>query len=95
MVQNTSGIPPFKLLLLKDAFKVLHPLLQVPHVSRQMTVEKAHWVAEDCHPRTDAAFIPLKVTGKDKQHSDKLCRVKDHQHTLMRFVFRNVFFFFF
>lgn len=71
MVQYTCSIPSFKLLLLEDAFKVLHPLLQVPHVSRQVTVEKAHWVAKDCHPRTNTAFIPLKVTGKGKQYRDK------------------------
>lgn len=59
MVQYTSGSPSFKLLLLQDTFKVLHPLLQVPHVSWQVTVEEAHRVAKHCHPRADAAFVPL------------------------------------
>ena len=60
MVQHTGGRPSVKLLLLLDAFKVLHPLLQVPHVSRQVTVEEAQRVAEHRHPRADAPFISLK-----------------------------------
>lgn len=66
MVQHTSGSASFKLLLLQDAFKVLHPLFQVPHVSWQVTVEKAHWVAKHCHPRADAPFIPLRIIKKGK-----------------------------
>lgn len=66
MVQHSSGSAPFKLLLLQDAFKVLHPLFQVPHVSGQVTVEKAHWVAKHCHPGTDAAFVPLRMREKKR-----------------------------
>lgn len=64
MVQHTGGRPSIKLLLLQDAFKVFHPLLQVPHVSWQVTVEKAHRVAKHRHPRTDASFISLGVIKK-------------------------------
>ena len=67
MVQYTSCSASFKLLLLQDAFKVLHPLLQVPHVSWQVTVEKAHRVAKHCHPRTDTPFIPLRVRKKGQR----------------------------
>lgn len=67
MVQYTRGGSSIKLLLLQDAFKVLHPLLQVPHVSWQVTVEKAHRVAEHCHPRTDTSFIPLKSEKKGQR----------------------------
>lgn len=67
MVQYTSGSPSFKLLLLEDAFKVLHPLLQVPHVSWQVTVEEAHWVAKHRHPRAHSPFIPLRTTKKGKE----------------------------
>lgn len=63
MIQHAGGRSSLKLLLLKDAFKVLHPLLQVPHVSRQVTVEKAHRVTERRHSGADATFIPLKKTG--------------------------------
>lgn len=59
MVQYPGGAASVKLLLLQDAFKILHPLLQVPHVSRQVTVEEAHRVAKHCHPRAHAPFIPL------------------------------------
>lgn len=69
MVQDTSGSPAFKLLLLQDAFKVLHPLLQVPHVSWQVTVEKADRVAKHCHPRADTPFIPLRVRRKGKERT--------------------------
>ena len=72
MVQYTSGRPSFELLLLKDAFKVLHPLLQVSHVSGQVTVEKAHRVAKHCHPCTNTTFIPLRVAGKGKQYTNEL-----------------------
>lgn len=66
VVQHTGGRPSVELLLLQDAFKVLHPLLQVPHVSRQVTVEKAHRVAKHCHPRADAPFISLRVRKKEQ-----------------------------
>lgn len=69
MVQYTGGSPSFKLLLLQDAFKVLHPLLQVPHVSWQVTVEKAHRVAKNCHPRADAPFIPLRVRKQGQREN--------------------------
>lgn len=78
MVQYTGGSPSFKLLLLQDAFKVLHPLLQVTHVSWQVTVEKAHRVAEHRHPRADTTFIPLRVRKKGQAEDtvmDPLCIV--------------------
>lgn len=79
MVEYTSGCSSFKLLLLQDAFKILHPLLQVSHVSWQVTVEKAHWVAKHCHPRADTPFIPLGVREKGKERAqwetDPLCIV--------------------
>ena len=67
MVQYTSGIAALKLLLLQDALKVLHPLLQVPHVSRQVTVEEAQRVSEHRHPRADTPFIPLRARGETKK----------------------------
>lgn len=67
MVQHSGGSASFKLLLLQDAFKVLHALLQVPHVSRQVTVEKADGVTEHGHPRTDASFIPLRVEWRGQR----------------------------
>lgn len=69
MVQHASGSPSLKLLLLQDAFKILHALLQVPHVSWQVTVEKAHRVSKHCHPCTDTPFIPLGVSGKGKERT--------------------------
>lgn len=67
MVQYASGGSSFKLLLLEDALKVLHSLLQVPHVSWQVTVEKTHRMAKHCHPHADTPFIPLTVSGKGKE----------------------------
>lgn len=67
VVQYTRGGPSVKLLLLQDAFKILHPLLQVPHVSWQVAVEKAHRVAEHRHPRADAPFIPLESEKKGQR----------------------------
>lgn len=40
-------------------------------MSWQVTVEEAHGVAEHGHPCTDAAFIPLKMTGKGEACSVK------------------------
>lgn len=62
MVQHTARSASIKLLLLQDALKIFHPLLQVPHVSWKVTVQKAHRVAEHCHSCTDASFIALLVT---------------------------------
>lgn len=64
MVQHTGRSPSVKLLLLQDALKILHSLLQVPHVSWKVTVQKAHRVAKHCHSCTDASFIALVVTTK-------------------------------
>lgn len=60
MIQHPGGGPSFELLLLQDALKVLHPLLQVPHVSGQVTVEEAHGVSENGHPCANATFVPLQ-----------------------------------
>lgn len=46
MVKNTSGSLTLKLLLLQDALEVLHPLIGVFHVSRQVAVEKANAVTK-------------------------------------------------
>lgn len=62
VVQDPGGGPAFKLLLLQDALEVLHPLLQVPHVGRQVAVQEAERVSENRHPGTDASFVPLSET---------------------------------
>lgn len=67
MVQHAGGRPSVKLLLLQDAFKVLHPLLQVPHVSWQVTVEEAYRVAKHRHPGADASFISLGMIKKKEK----------------------------
>lgn len=59
VVQNPSGSLTLKLLLLQDALKILHALVRVFHVSRQVAVEEADGVAEHGHPCTHATFIAL------------------------------------
>lgn len=83
MVQHPRGSASFKLLLLQDAFKVLHALLQVPHVSGQVTVKEAHRVAEHRHPRTDAPFIPLRGREKraERGHNEKWIPYVLHLYT--------------
>ena len=65
MVQHPRGGAALELLLLQDALKVLHALLQVPHVRGQMAVEEADRVAKHHHPRTHSPLIALGVEGKD------------------------------
>lgn len=59
VVKNPRGGLTLKLLLLQDALKILHALLGVFHVSRQVTVEEADGVAKHRHAGTHAPFIPL------------------------------------
>lgn len=59
VVKNPGGSLALKLLLLQDAFKVLHALLWVLHVSRQVAVEEADGVTEHWHAGAHATFIPL------------------------------------
>ena len=66
VVQDPRGCLGLKLLLLQDTLKVLHTLLQVPHMGWQVTVEEAHWVAEHCHPRTDTPLISLWMGGESQ-----------------------------
>lgn len=66
VVQHAGGCAPIELLLLQDALKILHSLLQVPHMSWQVAVEKADRVAEYGHPGTDAPFISLRSEEKKK-----------------------------
>ena len=60
MVKNPSGSLALKLLLLQDALKVLHALLRVFHVSRQVAVEEADGVTKHRHAGTHSTFIPLQ-----------------------------------
>lgn len=60
MIQNTSGPLDIKLLLLQDALEVIHTLILVFHVSRQVAIEEADAVAKHGHSGTNAAFIPLQ-----------------------------------
>jgi len=46
VVKNPSGSLALKLLLLQDALKVLHALVRVFHVSRQVAVEEADAVTK-------------------------------------------------
>lgn len=62
VIQHTHSRAALELLLLQDAFKILHPLLQITHVSRQVAVEEAHRVSENHHACTYAPFIPLRQT---------------------------------
>lgn len=75
VVQHTRGGRAIKLLLLQDALKVLHALLQVPHVSRQVTVQETHRVAEHRHPRTYTPFITL---GAGKRAIERECENVTH-----------------
>lgn len=61
MVQDPCGGLALELLLLQDALEVLHALLRVLHVSRQVTVQEADSVAEHRHAGADSAFIPLET----------------------------------
>lgn len=59
MVKNPGGGLALKLLLLQDALEVLHALIWVFHVSRQVAVEEADGVAERWHAGAHTTFIPL------------------------------------
>lgn len=59
MVQHTRGGRALELLLLQDGLEVLHALLGVLHVRRQVAVEEAERVSEHGHPGADAALVPL------------------------------------
>lgn len=72
VVQHAGRSSSIKLLLLQNALKVLHPLLQVPHVSGKVAVQKAHRVAEHRHSGTDPAFIALVVTRKGAKRGEGL-----------------------
>lgn len=59
VVKNPSGNLALKLLLLQDALKVLHALIGVFHMSRQVAVEEADGVTEHRHAGAYPTFIPL------------------------------------
>lgn len=59
MVKNPRGGLTLELLLLQDALKILHALIGVFHVSRQVAVEEADGVTEHRHAGTHPTFIPL------------------------------------
>lgn len=60
VILNPDGCLALKLLLLQDALKVLHALIGVFHVSRQVAVEEADAVTEHRHAGANATFIPLQ-----------------------------------
>ena len=66
MVEDPGGSLALELLLLQDALKVLHALLWVLHVSRQVAVEEADGVAEHWHAGAHTTFIPLKHQQEKK-----------------------------
>ena len=59
VVENPGGSLALKLLLLQDALEVLHALLRVFHVSRQVAVQEADGVTEHWHAGAHSTFIPL------------------------------------
>lgn len=59
VVQHPRGGLALELLLLQDAVKVLHALLRVLHVRREVAVEEADGVPEHRHAGADPALVPL------------------------------------
>ena len=67
VVKNPGGSLALELLLLQDALKVLHALLWVFHMSRQVAVEEADGMAEHWHAGADTTFIPLWATASREE----------------------------
>lgn len=72
MVEHPCGSLAFKLLLLQDALKVLHALLRVLHVGRQVAVQETDGVTEHRHARTHTPFITLQQEWrKERERENK------------------------
>lgn len=77
VVKNPGGSLALELLLLQDALKVLHALLWVFHVSRQVAVEEADGMAEHWHAGADTTFIPLWATASRREVRKYLRKVRN------------------
>ena len=77
MVQHAGGSAALKLLLLQNALKVLHALVQIPHVSWQVAVEETDGVTKHGHPGADAAFITLGIQRGGGRNSENVINTTD------------------
>ena len=77
VVQYAGGGAALKLLLLQNALKVLHALVQVPHVSWQVAVEETDGVTKHGHPGADTTFITLGIQREGGANREKVTNTTD------------------